>query len=137
MKTIKIFKEILKDTMGNVSNFINSNIKNVAEVLNLLLPYIMYTLGTIKVEAKDVNAEVMNVYIVLVLPIIVFFIIYLLRSYANKIGKGSTVPIPEKRFTEIDEESGEVSVEQDRLQELILYTADLEDWIKKKGLSRR
>ena len=57
----------------------------------------------------------------------------LLRSYANKIGKGTTIPVPDKRFTEVDD-YGEVSIPNNRIQELILYLADLEDWLERKGL---
>lgn len=69
----------------------------------------------------------------LFIPIVVCVIIYYLRSYANKIGKGTTIPVPEKRFTEVDD-YGEVSIPNNRIQELILYLADLEDWLERKGL---
>jgi hypothetical protein len=68
------------------------------------------------------------------IPIVVLAISSFLKSFANKIGKGSTVPIPAKRFTTYDEESGEVSIEKKRLQEMLLYMADLEDWLSKKGM---
>lgn len=69
----------------------------------------------------------------LLIPIVVFIMIYLVNSYANKIGKGITIPVPDKRFTEVDDD-GEVSVENRRIQELLLYTADLEDWLERKGM---
>jgi hypothetical protein len=68
------------------------------------------------------------------IPIVALAISSFLKSFANKIGKGSTVPIPAKRFTTYDEESGEVSIEKKRLQEMLLYMADLEDWLSKKGM---
>ena len=36
-------------------------------------------------------------------------------------------------FTEVDD-YGEVSIPNNRIQELILYLADLEDWLERKGL---
>ena len=69
----------------------------------------------------------------LVLPILFALVIYYVKSIANKLGKGITVPAPTKRFTEIDED-GMVSVDMNRIQELLLYMADLEDWLEKKGM---
>ena len=67
------------------------------------------------------------------IPLIFCILIFFIKSYANKIGKGTTIPIPNKRFTEEDDD-GEVSIENRRIQELILYTADLEDWLERKWL---
>lgn len=125
---IEISIDIIKDAINIVLNVISNNIKNVAKILNFCLPYIMYMIGT--------TSLLKETYINLIIPIIIFIIIYYLKSYANKIGKGETVPVPIKRFTEKDEESGEVSIEQERLQELILYIEDLENWIERKGLSK-
>lgn len=44
----------------------------------------------------------------------------------------SSVPVPSKRFTEVDED-GMVSVEQCRLQEMIVYVADVEDYLERFG----
>lgn len=42
------------------------------------------------------------------------------------------VPYPSKRFTEVDND-GMVSVESSRLQEMMLYVADVEDYLERKG----
>lgn len=41
------------------------------------------------------------------------------------------IPVPENRFT-TEEENGEVTIEVERIQELILYMDDLENWIELK-----
>ena len=56
-----------------------------------------------------------------------------MKAIGNRAGKGASIPMPSKRFTEVDGD-GEVTVEQSRLTELILYTADLEDWFAKRGM---
>lgn len=109
--------------------FIESNLRNFASILNILLPYGMYFVGQCVFKERGefgVGAEIL-------IPLVVCFITCLIKSYANKIGKGITVPIPSKRFTEVSDD-GEVSIENERIQELILYLADFEDWLERKGL---
>ena len=123
MKFIRITKEILIDTYYTIIYVAEKNINNLSNMLLFCLPYIMYFLGKGKLE--------INRY--MIIPIVMFLVIMFLKKYANKIGKGSTIPIPERRFTEVDED-GEVSVEVSRTQELLLWTADVEDWLHRKGL---
>lgn len=120
---------IIIDVVQTVNYFIASNLRNFAWILNFILPYLMYIIGQNVYAARGyfgVGGE-------LFIPIIFCVIAYVLRSYANKIGKGTTIPVPKKRFTEVDD-YGEVSITNDRIQELILYLADLEDWFERKGL---
>ena len=123
MKFIRITKEILIDAYFTIIYVAEKNINNLSNILLFCLPYIMYFLGKGKIE--------INKY--MIIPVVMFLIIMFLKTYANKIGKGSTIPIPERRFTEVDED-GEVSVEVSRTQELLLWTADVEDWLHRKGL---
>ena len=123
MKFIRITKEILIDAYYTIIYVVEKNINNLSNMLLFCLPYIMYFLGKGKIE--------INRY--MLIPIAMFLAIMFLKTYANKIGKGSTIPIPERRFTEVDED-GEVSVEVSRTQELLLWTADVEDWLHRKGL---
>ena len=82
----------------------------------------MYLLGF---NSKEMGKEIF-------IPVLVMFIVYFLRSLANKLGTGDIVPVPVKRFT-IEGEDGEISIENNRIQELILYLADLEDYLERKG----
>lgn len=129
-KVFRFTLEIILDVIGMVAYFIKENLRNFANLMNLLLPFGMYFVGQWCVVERGqvaVGGEI-------AIPIVVCIIVYYLRSLANKFGKGSSIPIPEKRFTEVDDESGEVNVRNDRVQELILYLADLEDWLERKGL---
>lgn len=125
----RIFVEVLFDAVSAVIYFVESNLRNFANVLNIVCPYVMYLIGqhVFSFRGKfNVGGE-------LLIPLIFTVVIYLIRQFANKIGKGITVPVPQKRFTSIDDE-GEVSISQSRLQELILYVADVEDWLERHGL---
>lgn len=126
---MRIILEIIIDTLQNIAYFIKSNLRNLAMILNISLPYAMYIIGQYVCDQrgkKDIGFEIL-------IPLCVSIIIYFIRSYANKIRKGTTLPLPDKRFTEVDDD-GEVTVENSRIQELLLYIADLEDWLERKGL---
>ncbi len=125
----KIIYEITYETFCSFTYFIKSNLITFANILNLIAPYTMYFVG--QHVAHNRNKVIIG-YEALI-PCAFIVIIYYLRSTANKIGKGMTVPIPDKRFTEVDED-GEVSIEHNRIQELLLYMADLEDWMERKGI---
>lgn len=126
---LRITLAIIIDVVRAVNYFITSNLRNFAWLLNFILPYLMYLVGQNVCASRGYLAAGGELFI----PIIFCAITYYLRSYANKIGKGATIPVPDKRFTEVDDE-GEVSIKNSRIQELILYLADLEDWLERKGL---
>lgn len=128
-KLFKIIYDATVEAVATVLIFIADNLMNIARILNLILPYFMYIIGKALMEKRgdfSIGGEIF-------IPIAILIVIYYLKSTANKLGKGTTVPVPTKRFTEVTEE-GEVSIEHDRLQELLLYTADLEDWLERKGI---
>ena len=131
MKKIgRMFIEILYDIIFAIGYFIENNLKNFATLLSIMLPFIMLLIGqavALKRGSFAIGSEIL-------IPPFIGVIIYFIRSFANKLGKGITVPIPKKRFTEVDNETGEVNILNDRVQELILYVADLEDWLQGKGL---
>lgn len=129
MRFIKIMNSIVDDMINSIRYFIKTNIRNFASLLNVILPFAMYAIGQVVFKERGKFAIGGEIFI----PIIVFVLTYFIRAYTNKVGKGTTIPVPEKRFTEVDDD-GEVSIENNRLQELILYVADLEDWLKRKGL---
>lgn len=125
-----VSKSILMDFKYEVIYFIKSNLRYFSQALDLIVSYVMFYLGMWSFDSRGIYTFGGEIFI----PIVVLAISSFLKSFANKIGKGSTVPIPAKRFTTYDEESGEVSIEKKRLQEMLLYMADLEDWLSKKGM---
>ena len=126
---LKVIVGVTLDDIANILMFIENNLKNFANILNMVLPYLMYFVGQEVFKSRGnfgVGGEIF-------IPLVFGIIIYYIRSFANKIGKGITIPVPDERFTEVDED-GEVNVRNSRLQEMILYLADLEDWLERKGL---
>lgn len=130
MKFFNILYDATVDAIAAIILFFINNLMNIARILNLILPFIMYFIGKYVSELRGDNSIGGEIFV----PILFLIIIYYLKSSANKLGKGSDIPLPNKRFTEVDNENGEVSMENDRLQELLLYVADLEDWLERKGI---
>ena len=125
----KILWEITCETICSFTYFIKNNLVTFANLLNLLAPYMMYFIGQYAALGRHdigVGGEIFT-------PLIFLVIIFYLKSTANKLGKGITIPLPDKRFTMVDDD-GEVSIEHRRIQELLLYMADLEDWMERKGV---
>lgn len=110
-----------------ILDVIGRNLRNLALILQIGLPYLMWYLGAYLYEERGeftVGGE-------LFVPLIVFLVIYFVGSFANHIGKGERIPVPEKRFTEVDD--GEVSIPVSRQDEMLFYLADLEDYLERKG----
>lgn len=128
-KIWNIIKEIMIDFLHATTYFLTSNMRNFANILNVSCPYLMYFIGQY-VQTGDFK---FTYGYDLIIPIIIVMITYFLHSAANKTGKGNACPVPTKRFTTVSED-GEVSIEHSRLQELLLYMADLEDWMERKNI---
>ena len=126
---LRITLAIIIDVVRAVDYFITSNLRNFAWLLNFILPYVMYLIGQNVYEKRGCFGIGGEVFI----PIDFCVISYYIGFDANNMGKGQTIPVPDKRFTEVDDD-GEVSIPNNRIQELILYLADLEDWLERKGL---
>ena len=129
IKILKVLIEVTADALHSFLYFVKNNLTTFATILNLLLPYVMYYMGQYVGLNRGVVATGGEIFI----PFVFVVIIYYLKSTANKFGKGITIPIPDKRFTHVDDD-GEVTVAHKRIQEMILYIADLEDWLERKGL---
>ena len=126
---MNILIDITLDVIRNILYFVKQNLINFANILDFTIPFLMFFIGQ-NVALREgkilISPEI-------IIPLFAFILIFYLKSIADKIGKGITIPIPNKRFTEVDDD-GEVSVENARLQEMLLYMADLEDWLNRKGL---
>lgn len=128
-----ISKEIINEMKARVEYFIDENSFNFACIINGLIPLITFTIGYY-IDNKSVT---MIEFILLLLLVIFIFTVLTfassyLKAYANKIGKGEELPVPSERFT-TEDEFGEVFVNVDRMQEMILYVADVENHLKRKG----
>lgn len=128
-KFFRITREIISDAIYGFLYFIENQLLNFSRLLYFMLPYLMLFIGEYVYRFREGYAIGSEVFI----PIFIMITAYFIRTYANKIGKGTEVPTPEKRFTEISDD-GEVSVDRERLNELLLYVADVEDYLERKGL---
>lgn len=128
MKLIYLVGEVTIDAWKTVVLFIKDNVRNFAKLLEIALPFIMYLIGqNVALERQKflIGGEI-------IIPIAITIVAYYARQIANKIGKGTSFPVPAKRFTSEDED-GEVSVEMDRVQEMLLYVNDVENWLTRHG----
>lgn len=126
---VKLTADIIQDATNTLVYFLVYNMRNFATILNILLPYAMLFIG----EYVGITRGYYSAGGEIFLPVLVGTVILYIRAVASRLNKGYMVPVPAKRFTEISED-GEVSVEVSRTQELILYVADLEDYLERKGL---
>lgn len=123
-KVLHTMVSITVSAFRELAYCIKFNARYVIGLLNLLLPYAMYILGC---KCGNVSSWY------LVIPSVAMLVLYYMREIANRSNVGSSIPVPHNRFTQVDED-GETTVETRRIQELILYMADLEDWLTRKGL---
>ena len=128
-KALKIIAELTCEALCSIVYFVKNNLMAFANILNIIVPYAMYFIGQYALTGKIKLIFGVELFIPLICGILIFY----MKSTANKIGKGTIVPVPNKRFTQIDD-YGEVSVENRRIQELILYMADLEDYLERRGM---
>lgn len=129
---MRAFISFLKDTMRDIAYVFDMSSKYIANLIILFIPYFMFYCG-VTLTGYSFRLACKECWVILLAPIVFFIVASFMKYYANMIGKGDICPIPNERFTEIDEESGMVSVEQGRTQEMILYVADVEEYLKRKG----
>ena len=125
----EILKSVRVEMFNTFKYVLSTSIFPISKILMFILPYLMLLVGI--TIYKDLGLG-MKIFF-LVFPLLIILLSYFLKSFANKIGKGETPPVPIKRFTS-DDGDGEVSVENSRLQELILFVFDYEEWLERKGL---
>lgn len=112
---------IALEMLQDLGRIIKNSVPVVSVLFKLSIPYTMYYFG--KYEPDVVYWKF--------LPIVVWFVTIVLDKISDKTGKGKEIPVPAERFTQEDED-GEVSIEQSRLQEMILYVSDVEDYLQRK-----
>ncbi len=129
MKYLRVAAEVAIDILQTIGMWLLNNLRNFATILNILLPYLCLYVGQTVYQERGYFAVGGEIFI----PVLTMLVIWYIRSFANKVGKGTTIPRPAKRFTEVSSD-GEINIPQERLEELIIYMADLEDWMERKRL---
>lgn len=129
MSFVEAIIDSMKSAISSIGNIFTSNMYNAALLIEYILPIAMFIVGSFR-GSEDM---LINIVLCILAVTIVKAFTYFIKQVANRMGKGSTVPIPSKRFTQVDAD-GEVSIPTERVQELILYVGDLEDWFEKHGM---
>lgn len=111
------FIEVLIDIKYGVIK----NLKTIAIILLILFP----------VMIAEINIGRTARIIAMIFLII---IIRLICDTSNKLNRVTTggIPVPKKRFTRVDE-NGFIDINQNNMQEAILYLYEVENYLKKKG----
>lgn len=126
----KMIWVVTQDIVSEVLYFFAVNMRYFANLISTAIPYVMYFIGQSVSLDRGRFAVGGEVFI----PIFAAVVIYYLRQIANRSGKGNTIPVPEKRFTEVDESTGEVTILTARTEEMLIYMADLEDWFERRRM---
>lgn len=126
----KMLWMVTQDIISEVVYFFAVNMRYFASLISTAAPYVMYFIGQNVVLERGRFAVGGELFI----PILIAVLVYYLRQIANRSGKGNSMPVPEKRFTEVDESTGEVTVLTSRTEEMLLYMADLEDWFERRRM---
>lgn len=129
-KFLSLLTEIHRDVEGELYYFFASNLRYIAAAIDIAIPYLMYYIGQDMAVVRGYKAVGGEIFI----PILLIIASYYIRQIANRTGKGNTVPVPAIRFTEVDRDTGEVTVVMSRMEEMLLYMADLEDWLQRKQM---
>lgn len=126
---MQLLKTIIVETISAVISWLHNNLRNIANVLGVICPY---ATGYAVLSAYQTRGH-FAVGGEWFIPLMFWLVMYLLRSIANRTGKGISIPKPSKRFTEVSDD-GEITIPTARVEELIQYMCDLEDWMERKGL---
>lgn len=122
---LKTLKDITITLFIIIKNAILRNLQGFINLFKIILP-----IGCL-IYGRFLNNKEIKMTIICI--IFIYVLIFYIEQFLNRIGKGSKIPVPIRRFTSEDE-FGEISIENERLSELIIYINDVEDWLTKKGL---
>ena len=131
-RVLEILKSVMREMFNTFLYVLSTGIYPMSRILVLILPYLMLVVGLMWYKDSGLSMKI----VFLIIPLLVNLLAYFLKSFVNRIGKGETPPVPNERFTS-DNGDGEISVEHSRLQELILFVNDYEEWLERKGFLRK
>lgn len=119
IKAIQIYVSLVSEKLLSVA-------KHLSKSLRFITPYIILFIVKLYGFTKVVTL------VALLFPLAIWVITSVVNIYLNRKNLGDRMPIPNERFTE-DVGDGEIRIANNRLQELILYTNDLENWFRANG----
>lgn len=126
---MSVFSETMRQWGGNISEWLKYNCANIGTVIFVLLPFFALWLGS---YSNAVRGGVIAIGGEFLLVAVIVALAGILRGVGVRLKMAGDIPVPLERFTEVSDD-GQVTVPYERLQELLLYTADLEDYLDRYG----
>lgn len=127
IKLSRTVQKASKTLLSIINNFIKRNLKALSRVILLPIPLVVFYLGSV------LEFNFLNCLKIIALEAFAILLSWLLSFISLELNGKMNFPESRKRFTKEDED-GEVTIETKRLQEMILWVADVEDWMERKGL---
>ena len=121
---------LVHEAVWSVRDFFSGGSRVFGTFLFAAGPVIGLLLGEYVFSVRGYWACGGEVVVALAIPAVAWFVRALSRASGTSC---DSVPVPRKRFTRVDRDEGQVDVSQSRLMEMILYVADLEDWLERTG----
>lgn len=128
-KYMKALKDSFVDLVLTFFRFDINLMKTLTSLYSLWFPYVCLFIGEYLCKIRNgvlIGGEIF-------FPLIVFIITCYVKKFLNRIGKGERIPVPESRFTIVSDD-GEITMERERLEELMVYVSELEDYLENKSL---
>lgn len=127
-KMLNLIIKSIKDLHRSLLFYLSVNAGMICTAFEFLTLFAAFEIGR-----QSSSGDVGNIISGISAALISFILIKFLRKVIKEAGIGDEPPVPAKRFTEVSND-GMVSVDNARLQELLIYVSDLEMYFERKGL---
>lgn len=123
---VSVVYDVIKESFTSLKYSIKKNIGKIGGFLNVIIPYICVLC--------ERNGIFYNWILVLIIPLMLLYVSYLMKQVNMAINNRTidNVPVPSKRFT-VEDTDGAVTVEETRVEELLLYVNELENELERIG----
>ena len=128
-----MIKEILVQIVYSVKHFFKVNLKYISQIIVFSTPYFCMWLAYQSYQSNRPLLSWLNV----LLPVVLFTMAGVVSLAAKTAKNGKSMPIPRKRFTQCDNCSNLVFVDPSEWHEMLVYMAELEDWLEFTGKLRK
>ena len=129
MKILRALYKTFYTVFKEASGFILNNLYYAAMLLVLGTPYLMYWVCIEVYKQRGYFAIGGEMFI----PIFIYGIVLFLRKIAEEYNKGPEIPIPGKRFTYKSITDDSVSIDRERIFEMMQYVNDMENYLERVG----
>lgn len=124
-------KSFLQFTFDGARDWVTVSLpKKASKLISAVIYFIPYAIIASSYYSGHSAVASLNMFWLTVLAQTACFIASKYLKYSEVEDTG--FPVPAKRFT-TEYRDGEVTIENSRLQEMILYVCDVEDWLESSG----